>query len=152
MSHGDGRFSRSTGSRLFRLYHRVPTSSCGVVATVLAALTLSLPGCFYQASAAPWPRNPTVKQVRSKVGEFNWQKARRVAVCETGGRIDWYLDLKTGRPLGRFVSAMGMYTSTFAYGQAQTGYRGRNWQEQVAIAVAAHPITGGWSGWGCGGA
>lgn len=103
-------------------------------------------------SSGAWPKNPTAKQIRTRVGEYNWHKARRVAVCETGGRIDWYLDLKSGRPLGRYVSALGMYVSTFAYGQSQTHYRGSNWHQQVAIAVAAHRITGGWSGWGCGGA
>ena len=104
------------------------------------------------SGSSHWPKNPTVKQIRAKVGEYHWNKARRVAQCETGGRVNWYLDLKTGRHLGKYVSAMGMYTSTFAYGQAQTHYKGSNWQQQVAIAVAAHPITGGWSGWGCGGA
>ncbi len=148
-SHRDRRFGRPVAPRMSRLFRRIPLLGCGILATVALAGGL---GSVARADAKPWPKNPTVKQVRSKVGEFNWQKARRVAVCETGGRIDWYLDLKTGRPLGTYVSAMGMYVRTFAYGQAQTGLRGRNWQEQVAIAVAAHPITGGWSGWGCGGA
>lgn len=115
----------------------------------MACVTLSLPGCFDQATAAPWPKSPTAKQVRDRVGEYNWKRARQIAICETGARVNWYLDLKTGRPLGQYVSAMGMYYRTFAYGQAQTGLKGRNWQEQVAIAVAAHAITGGWSGWSC---
>lgn len=98
-----------------------------------------------------WPPSPSAAEIRRRVGDYNWFKARRVAVCETGFRVRWYLTAD-GTPTGQFVSALGMYVRTFEYGVRATGYRGRTWPEQVAIAVAAHPITGGWSGWGCGGA
>jgi hypothetical protein len=46
-----------------------------------------------------------------------------------------------------------MYVTTQDYGKRATGYWSpSSWQQHVAIAVAAHPITGGWSGWGCGSA
>jgi hypothetical protein len=93
-----------------------------------------------------WPPRPTSAEIRSRVGTFNWEKARRVAMCETGMRLDWY-------PAGRFRGPLGMYVTTQDYGKRVTGYWSpTTWPEHVAIAVAAHPITGGWSGWGCGGA
>lgn len=98
-----------------------------------------------------WPPSPTASEIRSRVGDYHWHKASRVAACETGGRVRWYITAN-GTPTGSYIGALGMYAQTFAYGARATGYRGRTWPEQVAIAVAAHPITGGWSGWGCGGA
>lgn len=98
-----------------------------------------------------WPPSPRDYEIRRRVGEYNWHKAYRVAVCETGRNLRWYLT-EDGTPTGQFVSALGMYIGTFNYGVRATGYRGRTWAEQVAIGVAAHDITGGWSGWGCGGA
>ncbi len=93
-----------------------------------------------------WPPSPTEAEIRKRVGAYNWNKAHRVAVCETGKRIDWY-------PHGRYRGPLGMYRTTQDYGKRRTGYwNPRTWQEHVAIAVAAHPITRGWSGWGCGGA
>ena len=93
-----------------------------------------------------WPPSPTEAEVKKRVGSYNWNKAHRVAVCETGKRIDWY-------PHGRYRGPLGMYRTTQDYGKRATGYwTPKNWQEHVAIAVAAHPITRGWSGWGCGGA
>jgi hypothetical protein len=93
-----------------------------------------------------WPPRPTEAEIRKRVGAYNWNKAHRVAVCETGKRIDWY-------PHGRYRGPLGMYRTTQDYGKRATGYwTPRTWQEHVAIAVAAHPITRGWSGWGCGGA
>jgi len=50
------------------------------------------------------------------------------------------------------VSMMGMYHLTWAYGARRTRYDGSTAHEQIANAVAAWPITRGWSGWGCGGA
>ncbi len=93
-----------------------------------------------------WPDSPKAWEIRRRVGDYNWHKAHRVAVCETGKRIDWY-------PHGRYRGPLGMYRTTQDYGKRATGYWSpRTWQEHVAIAVAAHPITRGWSGWGCGGA
>jgi hypothetical protein len=93
-----------------------------------------------------WPPKPTAPEIRRRVGDYNWHKARRVAICETGMRLDWY-------PQGRFRGPLGMYRTTQDYGKRATGYWSpRTWQEHVAIAVAAHPITRGWSGWGCGAA
>lgn len=130
---------------------RILASVPALLGTAVLAASLWSAGADRAASVpkSGWPKNPTANQIRAKVGEYNWRKARQIAQCETGGRLNWYLDLKTGQPLGRYVSAMGMYVSTFAYGQKQTQYKGSNWQQQVAIAVAAHPITLGWSGWSC---
>lgn len=111
-----------------------------------------------------WPPRPTEAEIRARVnrigGKGTWAKAARVANCETGGtrgasrnrgNARWYITAN-GTPTGSFIGALGMYARTFAYGARRTGYRGRTYQEQVAIAVAAWPITRGWSGWGCGGA
>ena len=90
-----------------------------------------------------WPPNPKAWEIRRRVGDYHWRKAERIAYCETGKRIDWY-------PNGRFRGPLGMYSKTQDYGKRVTGYWSpRTWQEHVAIAVAAHPITGGWNGWGC---
>jgi len=105
----------------------------------------------YKRSKQRWPKNPKAWEIRRRVGLYNWNKASRVAICETGKKVRWYLG-PNGEIRGRYVSALGMYVSTFEYGRRKTGYRGRNWQEQVAIAVAAHDITGNWNGWGCRGA
>lgn len=100
--------------------------------------------CLEHRAAQAWPTNPTVSEIRSRVGAYNWNKARRVAVCETGMRLDWY-------PSGTYRGPLGMYVTTQDYGKRATGYwTPRTWQEHVAIAVAAHPITRGWQGWGCG--
>jgi len=102
-----------------------------------------------------WPPNPTVREVRARVnrigGPGTYAKAWRVARCETGARPRWYLGPR-GEIRGRYVSMMGMYVSTWAYGAQRTGYDGSTAHEQIAVAVAAFPITRGWSGWGCGGA
>lgn len=92
-----------------------------------------------------WPPSPTASEIRRRVGDYNWRKAERVAYCETGKTVNWHLT-------GTYRGALGMYVTTFQYGQRRTGYAGTTWPEQVAIAVAAHPITRGWSGWGCGNA
>jgi len=93
-----------------------------------------------------WPPKPRAWEIKKRVGSYNWDKARRVAICETGMQLDWY-------PSGRFRGPLGMYVTTQDYGKRATGYWSpTTWQEHVAIAVAAHPITHGWSGWGCGGA
>lgn len=102
-----------------------------------------------------WPPNPTVREVRVRVdrigGPGTYAKAWRVARCETGARPRWYLGPR-GEILGRYVSMMGMFHRTWAYGARRTGYDGSTAHEQIANAVAAWPITRGWSGWGCGGA
>ena len=100
----------------------------------------------YKRDKMDWPPNPTAAEVQRRVGSYNWHKAKRVAICETGMRLDWY-------PSGTYRGPLGMYRTTQDYGKRATGYWSpRTWQEHVAIAVAAHPITGGWSGWGCGSA
>jgi hypothetical protein len=104
--------------------------------------------CIKQAKRdrMAWPPKPSEAEIRRRVGDYNWNKAHRVAVCETGKRLDWY-------PNGRFRGPLGMFSRTQDYGKRATGYWSpATWQEHVAIAVAAHPITGGWSGWGCGSA
>jgi hypothetical protein len=106
------------------------------------------------ATARPssdWPKPATEKNIKKKIGLAQWRKAERVAYCETGGRVSWYVD-RNGDPTAKYVSMMGMYVHTYNYGRRATGYRGRNKAEQIGIAIGAHPITGGWSGWGCGGA
>jgi hypothetical protein len=95
-----------------------------------------------------WPPRPAEWEIKRRVG-VHWNKALRVAVCETGGNWQHY-------PHGTYVGGLGMYRGTYAYGQRVTGYRwpsdGATRAEQIAVAVASHPITHGWSGWGCGGA
>lgn len=95
-----------------------------------------------------WPPRPAEWEIKRRVGA-HWNKALRVAVCETGGNWQHY-------PHGTYVGGLGMYRGTYAYGQRVTGYRwpsdGATRAEQIAVAVASHPITHGWSGWGCGGA
>lgn len=92
-----------------------------------------------------WPAKATAANIKKRVGAYNWSKAHRVAVCETGKTVNWYLT-------GKYRGALGMYRGTWNYGVLRTRYKGTTWPEQVAIAVAAHPITGGWRGWGCGSA
>lgn len=90
-----------------------------------------------------WPPAPKEWEIKRRVGSFNWHKAKRVAICETGMRLDWH-------PTGTYRGPLGMFRTTQDYGKRVTGYwEPRTWQEHVAIAVAAHPITRGWSGWGC---
>lgn len=93
-----------------------------------------------------WPPAPRDWEIRRRVGDYNWHKAHRVAVCETGKRLDWY-------PRGRFRGPLGMYVTTQAVGISITRYSPpRTWAEHVAVAVASHGVTRGWSGWGCGAA
>lgn len=100
-------------------------------------------------SKMDWPPRPTVKEIQDRIGMDQWRKAERVAYCETGGNWNHF-------PHGSYIGGLGMYRQTYGYGQRATGYRwvseGATKQEQIAIAVASHPITQGWSGWGCGGA
>lgn len=103
-----------------------------------------------------WPPNPEWWEIRRRVGTYNWHKAERVANCETGGtrgahptrgNLNWHLT-------GEYQGPLGMWRGTAAYGKRATGYWGPKltWQEWVAVAVSAHPITKGWSGWSCRGA
>lgn len=99
-----------------------------------------------------WPPSPTVAEVRRRVdrigGPGTYAKAWRVARCETGANPRHF-------PNGRWRGMLGMYVTTYAYGARRTGYPQPHTatpQQQIAIAVAAWPITRGWSGWGCGGA
>ena len=109
----------------------------------------------YKRSRMDWPPSPTEAEIRKRVGAYHWNKAARVANCETGGtrgatshrgNLNWY-------PNGTYQGPLGMYRQTAAYGKRATGYYSPDtWQEWVAVAVASHPITGSWSGWGCRGA
>ena len=146
-----------------------PAAIMGIVAALFAAVTLY--GCT-QAVAAPcakhvgqaksdciesvqksrdrmpWPPRPTKQEIVKRIGLTQWQKAERVAVCETGANWQHY-------PHGRFIGGMGMFRSTYGIGQAETHYRwvseGATKAEQIAIAhVVATRF--GWSAWGCGGA
>jgi hypothetical protein len=78
-----------------------------------------------------------------------WPTARpgaRGARLEHRGNLNWY-------PHGKYRGPLGMYVTTQAVGIRITGYSPpRTWAEHVAVAVASHGITRGWSGWGCGGA
>lgn len=102
----------------------------------------------YKRDKLEWPPRPTKGEVVRRIGPGQWEKALRVAQCETGGNWRHY-------PSGTYTGGLGMYRGTYAYGARVTGYR---WPgqaskaEQIAVAVAAFPITRGWSGWGCGGA
>ena len=109
----------------------------------------------YKRSRMDWPPNPTEAEIKKRVGAYHWNKAARVANCETGGtrgatanrgNLGWY-------PNGTYQGPLGMYRQTAAYGKRATGYYSPDtWAEWVAVAVASHPITQGWAGWGCRGA
>ena len=92
-----------------------------------------------------WPKPATRAAIIRKIGRAQWNKAERVAYCETGKTVNWYLT-------GTYRGALGMYAPVFQHGQKVTGYAGTTFPEQVGIAIAAHDWTRGWSGWGCGGA
>lgn len=110
----------------------------------------------YKRSRMAWPPKPTEAEIKKRVGSYHWHKAARVANCETGGtrgatanrgNLNWHLT-------GTYQGPLGMYRQTARYGKRATGYWGPQltWQQWVAVAVASHPITRGWSGWGCRGA
>lgn len=99
-----------------------------------------------------WPPNPTPQEIRVRVdrigGKGTWEKAWRIARCETGANPRHF-------PGGTFIGMMGMYRQTYAYGARATSYPYPDTatpQQQIAVAVASWPITKGWSGWGCSGA
>lgn len=121
------------------------------VTAAIAAGVISFAGVTGAQARPSWPRPATKASITRKIGAEQWRKAERVARCETGGRVDWYVD-SNGDPTGQYVSMMGMYKDTYNYGRRVTGYNGDTKAEQIAIAVGAFGITGGWSGWGCGGA
>jgi hypothetical protein len=113
-----------------------------VVVTLLAVAAFALLVAFTAAIASPWPHPATKQNIIRKIGLAQWHKAERVAKCETGKTVNWYLS-------GTYRGALGMYRGTWAYGVRATGYDGNTFPEQVGIAVASFPITRGWSGWGC---
>jgi hypothetical protein len=168
-SRNRGRAYRSCGRpalvAVCRSNQRGNTIRTAIVGTVLGATLALVPAA---ANAAPceahtgkakaacihqvkrdrmaWPPAPRAWEIQRRVGFYNWNKAHRVAVCETGKRLDWY-------PTGRFRGPLGMYVTTQAVGIRITGYSPpRTWPEHVAVAVASHGTTRGWSGWGCGSA
>jgi hypothetical protein len=108
-----------------------------------------------QRAQMEWPPNPTEAEARVRLnrigGKGTWEKAERIAICETGKNPRHYI-AADGTPLGSYIGAFGMYARTFAYGSRRTGYRGRTYAEQALIAVASWPITSQWQGWGCRGA
>ena len=92
-----------------------------------------------------WPPNPSNEEIIRRIGIDQWRYAEQIAYCETGGNLRHFPD-------GKYIGMMGMYRSTYAYGARATGYPSPHTAtkaQQIAIAVAAHPITQGWSGWGC---
>lgn len=95
-----------------------------------------------------WPPNPTKREIIRRIGAQQYAKALRVAYCETAGNLRHY-------PYSTYRGMMGMYVHTYNYGARVTSYPQPDTateQQQVAIAIAAFPITGGWSGWSCGNA
>lgn len=106
-------------------------------------------GCIKQAKrdAMAWPPRPSEGEVIRRIGLAHWNKALRVARCETGSNWQHF-------PHGTFIGGLGMFRRTYSYGQRVTGYRwpseGATRAEQIAVAYASFPITRGWSGWGCG--
>lgn len=99
-----------------------------------------------------WPPNPSPGEIRDRVnkigGPGTWDKAWRIARCETGANPRHF-------PHGRWIGMMGMYRSSYAYGARRTGYpfpHVATPQQQIAVAVASWPITRQWQGWGCRGA
>ena len=94
-----------------------------------------------------WPPRPEAWEIKRRIG-WHWQKAERVARCETGGNWQHY-------PNGRYIGGLGMYRSTYGIGQAVTGYRwphqGATKAEQIAVGyIVAQRF--GWRAWGCGSA
>jgi len=106
--------------------------------------------CVKQAkrNAQAWPPRPAEWEIKRRIGTAQWNKAVRVAYCETGGNWNHY-------PHGRWIGGLGMFRSTYGIGQAVTGYRwvseGATRAEQIAIGhIVATRF--GWSAWGCGSA
>jgi len=109
----------------------------------------------YKRDRMAWPPNPKEWEIKKRVGTYNWNKAARVANCETGGtrgatknrgNLHWY-------PNGTYQGPLGLYRQTAAYGKRATGYwQPDTWAEWVAVAYGAFPITKGWNGWACRGA
>lgn len=125
---------------------------CGAHPVKAAPGNVDRAACLAARARMSWPPNPTPGEVRDRVdrigGPGTYAKAWRVARCETGANPRHY-------PYGRWRGMLGMYVTTYAYGARATGYPQPDTatpQQQIAVAVAAWPITRGWSGWGCGGA
>jgi hypothetical protein len=146
-------------------------TAVGLVASV-AASTASAKPCLYHSDSTKitkvqclkevqrkkdrakmkWPPSPTAVEIKTRVdrigGRGTWDKAWRIARCETGANPRHF-------PHGRYIGMMGMYRSTYAYGARVTGYpypHVATPQQQIAVAVASWPITRQWQGWGCRGA
>jgi len=99
-----------------------------------------------------FPPNPTKATFVKRYGSAQWNKAMRVARCETGATLDWYINTRTGAPRGRYVGPHGMYAPLHRIARQRTGYTGRTWAEANMIALSVHDHTRGWGGWGCRGA
>lgn len=131
------------------------------LAVLIVTATLTAAPCQYhkgegkqtcKRAQMDWPPNPSVKEVRTRVdkigGKGTWEKAWRIARCETGANPRHF-------PHGSYIGMMGMFRSTYAYGARVTGYPYPDVatpQQQIAVAVASWPITRQWQGWGCRGA
>lgn len=130
----------------------------GMLATVLTEAAYAKPCAKHPAKAKAvsrqaclaqlkrnrmaWPPNPKAWEIKRRVGAYNWRRARQIAICETGMNLNHY-------PSGTYRGPLGMYVKTAQFGQSRSYANPRTWPEWVAVAVSAHPITGGWSGWGC---
>lgn len=130
------------------LKHKLAATSAACIALVSFAASPAV-GHTVQRNheLRAWPTKATNASIKKRVGAYNWNKALRVARCETGTNWQHF-------PNGTYIGGLGMFRKTYGYGQRVTGYRwpsqGATKAEQIAVAVAAHPITYGWGGWrGC---
>jgi len=94
-----------------------------------------------------WPPRPKEWEIKRRIG-WHWQKAERVARCETASNWQHY-------PRGRYIGGLGMFRSTYGIGQAVTRYRwpheGATKAEQIATGYIVAKRFG-WRAWGCGSA
>lgn len=95
----------------------------------------------------PWPPRPSEAEVKRRVGWW-WNKALRIAVCETGA--NWQANATA-----TWIGGLGLYRSTYGVGQAVTKYRwpaeGATRAEQIAVAYIVMQRFGVMA-WSCGGA
>ena len=105
--------------------------------------------CVKQAKrdAMAWPPRPTEGEIKKRTGWW-WDKALRIAVCETAGNWQHF-------PNGTFIGGLGMFRSTYGIGQAVTHYRwpaeGATRAEQIAVGYIVMRRFGVMA-WSCGAA
>lgn len=94
-----------------------------------------------------WPPRPAEWEVKRRVGWW-WNKALRIAVCETGA--NW-----SANATATWIGGLGMYRSTYGVGQAVTSYRwpaeGATRAEQIAVGYIVMRRYGVMA-WSCGAA